>query len=203
MLTNNSAHAYGGDIATSPYELLRMRDHNLSLIPGIDSVNVGLLMKDGFGQMIKGTTDYPIPYILEWWTCPLASCGVQSSLSPLSFLSFDTYSGVANTSRSKQSVVCTEQYSAVTIYFSVYGSASNLLTETVEVHCLECSQPQARENEVATNGFPVWFCMPCLAGQYIINPNQDSCQDCPAGKPSKRHPLFFTFLTRISIRSIV
>ncbi len=68
-LINNSAHAYGNDIATSPYETVALGGAFMSLIPMISLVNVSMLLKDRFGQTVKGTTDIPIPYILQSWTC--------------------------------------------------------------------------------------------------------------------------------------
>jgi hypothetical protein len=184
-LINNLAHAYGNDIATSPFETVALGDASLSLIPMIDNVNVQIILRDSFGQTITGTVDIPIHYILEIWTCPTATCEIQQSLSPLTFLTFDSESGIANTLTLKQTVPCSKNSSTVTIRISLYGTKSSLLMETFTVLCLACGATQVRVNEITTNAASIWFCRPCLTGQYIINPSQDTCHDCPAGKPFK------------------
>jgi hypothetical protein len=182
-LINNSAFAYGNDIATSPYEIMALGDasKSLRLIPMITPVNVSMILKDRFGQIVKGTTDVPIPYILQSWTCNSALCRIQNSLSPLKFLSFDSESGVADTLTLQQTIPCSRDISTVTLHFSLYGSTSSLLLETFTVLCLRCGASQIRINEVAVDETPIWFCRSCQAGQYIINQDQDSCQDCPSG----------------------
>jgi hypothetical protein len=182
-LVNNSAYAYGNDIATSPYETVALGDNSFDLIPMISLVNVSVLLRDTFGQIVKGTSDIPIPYILELWTCSSARCRVQHSLSPLIFLPFDSTSGIADSSTLKQTIPCGTNSSMVTVHFSLYGSSSSLLMESFAVRCLECGASQVRVNEVITNKASIWFCRPCLPGQYIMNQNEDSCQDCPLGKP--------------------
>ena len=182
QLINNSAFAYGNDIATSPYESVVLENTFLSLIPMINLVNVSLLLKDSFGQKIKGTVDIPIPYILESWVCSSDACEIQESLSPLTFLTFDP-SGIANSVAVKQTIPCGSNSSTVTLQYSLYGSTSTLLIKKFTVLCVGCDASQERVYEVTTNGYPIWFCRFCLAGQYIINPNLDTCQDCPAGKP--------------------
>jgi hypothetical protein len=181
-LINNTAYAYGNDIATSPYESVALGGAFLSLIPMISLVNVSMFLKDRFGQTVKGTTDIPIPYILQSWTCYSSYCKIQHSLSPLKFLSFDSQSGIADTLTLEQTIPCGRNSSTITLHFSLYGSTSRLLSETFTVHCLKCGASQARINEVTIHEAPIWFCRPCLAGQYIINQDQDSCQDCPIGK---------------------
>ena len=179
---NNSARGYGNDIATAPKHIVASGGMNLSLIPKIDPVNVSLLLKDSFGQIIRGTADIPIPYILEAWTCSSAACRVQHSLNPIVFFSFDPESGIVDTLASHQTIVCKANYQNVTVFFSVYGSTSSLLTMSFSVNCLSCGASQVRINDFTTNENPTWYCKYCLSGQYIINPNRDVCQDCPAGK---------------------
>jgi hypothetical protein len=181
-LVNNSAHAYGNDIATSPYETVALGGASLSLVPMMSVVNVSLVLKDAFGQIVKGTSDIPIPYLLESWSCSSARCRVQHSLSPLKFMSFDSESGIADSLILKQTIPCGRNSSTVTLHFSLYGSTSGLLVESFTVLCLECGTSQVRVNEVTTNKAPIWICRQCLTGQYVINQNEDSCQDCPAGK---------------------
>jgi hypothetical protein len=175
-LINNLAYAYGNNIATSPYETVSLGDTSLSLIPMITPMNVHMLMKDRFGQIVKGTAEIQIPYILESWTCSSVLCRIQHSLSPLTFLSFDPESGIADTSAFKKIIPCGRSSSTVTVHFALYGSTSRLLIETFTVFCLECGASQVRVNEVES---AIWFCRPCLSGQYVI---QDTCNDCPTGK---------------------
>jgi hypothetical protein len=183
-LINNIAFAYGNDIATSPYETVALGGASMNLIPMITFVNISLILKDRFGQIIKGTADIPIPYILESWSCSTALCSIQHSLSPLKFLLFDPESGIADALTLRQTIPCGRNSSTVMLHFSLYGSTSILLLETFTVSCLECGISQVRINEFTIHEDPIWFCRPCLAGQYIINQNQDSCQDCPTGKSS-------------------
>ncbi len=181
-LVNNSAYAYGNDIATSPYKTVALGDPSFSLIPMISVVNVSLVLKDMFGQIVKGTSQIPIPYLLESWTCSSARCRVQHSLSPLTFLSLDPVSGIADYSVLRQTVPCGRNSSTITIHFSLYGSTSSLLIESFTVLCLECGASQVRVNLISTNEAPIWICRQCLTGQYVINQKIDSCQDCPSGK---------------------
>jgi hypothetical protein len=178
QLINNTAYAYGNDIATAPHEFVAFGSDALSLVPMIDILNVSLLLKDRFGHIVKGTADIPIPYILEFWTCPSGLCKIQHSLSPLSFLSFDPESGIADTLTIKQTIPCGRNNSTISVLFSLYGSTSDLLIEAFTVSCLECGASQVRVNELETS---TWFCRACLADQYVVY-RQGSCQDCPTGK---------------------
>jgi hypothetical protein len=181
-MANNSAYAYGNDIATSPYETVTLGVSSFSMIPMISLINVSLILRDTFGQIVKGTPEFPIPYVLESWTCSSARCRVQHSLSPLTFLTFDAKSGIADSLILKQTIPCGRNSSGVTVHFSLYGSTSSSLLESFTVFCLECGASQVRINEVTTNEAPIWICRPCLTGQYVINQNEGSCQDCPSGK---------------------
>jgi hypothetical protein len=180
-LINNSALAYGNDIATSPFEIVALGSTSMSLVPMINPVNASLLLKDRFGQIVKGTKEISIPYILESWTCPSTLCNIQHSLNPLAFLSFDPETGIADATASNLMVPCSGNSSTATIYFTVYRSTSSFLTKSFRMLCLGCDASQTRVNDVTTNNIPIWFCRPCRPGQYIINPNEGTCQDCPAG----------------------
>ena len=182
-LINNTAGGYGDNIATSPYNIVPVGDRaSLSLTPMISFVNVSMMLKDSFGQILKGTPNIPIAYILEAWTCSTADCTIQTSLSPLTFLTFDPESGIADSATLKLSSPCVENHSTVIIYFTVYGSTSSLLTASFTLQCFGCGTHEFRVKDVSSSGVRAWYCKPCLAGQYIINPNYDSCQDCPSGK---------------------
>jgi hypothetical protein len=185
-LINNLAYGYGNDIATSPYEIVSTAGTNLSLSPMIDPVNVSWLLRDSFGQIIKGTADFQTSYVMESWTCLFSDCKMQQSLSPVAFHSFDAESGIVDILASNFMTPCAINHPTVIIHFSLYGSTSSLLTKTSTVFCRPCGSSQVRIHDMSPNKFPIWFCRPCLSGQYIINPNEDSCQDCPAGDLSVR-----------------
>ena len=193
-MTNNSAGTYGKDIATSPYEISIVGDGSASLVPGISPLNVSLLLKDSFGHTIRGSADLPIPYILESWTCPSSSCSIQKSLTPLGFLSFDPLSGICNSLASRQTVLCIRNESMLVAQFSVYGSTSSSLSTSFSVRCVSCGASQVRIEHSYSNTDSAWYCSPCLAGQYIIDPNRDTCQNCPSGEPFQNYKIKILFL---------
>ena len=180
---NNRAVAYGHDVATAPNQALVLWDDMapISMIPGIDSLNVSLVLKDGLGQRIRGTAELPVPYIFKSWLCRSSSnlCSIQESLVPAEFFSIDSESGVASTLSTDHTIVCVDS-STVSAHFAVFGSTSKSLAINVNVHCLKCGKMQYRVQEV--NKASVWYCGTCSVGQYVINPDTDLCQTCPQGK---------------------
>ena len=178
-LVNNSAEGYGNSIATLPVNLEILGRQQFQLIPGIDLLNVSLRLKDGLGQIILGTLQHPIPYILDFWLCPSSQCTIGQSLAPLKFLSFDSDSGLSNSLAAAQTVRCAYGASNVTAEFGVHGT-NVPLTSSVTIDCRACGTSQVRAKAVIAQ-VAAWFCVPCLAGQYIIDPDRYSCKNCPAG----------------------
>ena len=191
LLRNNSAKGYGGEIATDPFETVTVSKPPHSITPGIDIVNVNIALRDGFGQLIKNSGVLSSPYLLEFWVCPSTSCGVEESLTPLKFLSFDSVSGISSAIQADQTIQCAINTSNVTLQFSLYGSESGpeaeALTSRINVRCLSCRGLQVRVASLKVTGMSIWACAPCLVGQYIIDPDIDSCQDCPLGESPTRH----------------
>ena len=145
LLRNNSAKGYGGEIATDPFETVTVSKPPHSITPGIDIVNVNIALRDGFGQLIKNSGVLSSPYLLEFWVCPSTSCGVEESLTPLKFLSFDSVSGISSAIQADQTIQCAINTSNVTLQFSLYGSESGpeaeALTSRINVRCLSQNCP--------------------------------------------------------------
>ena len=185
IFSNNTALAYGGDISTLPCELNVVGYTSTKMVPGLDLLDVSLALKDCFGHEVKGTSRIPIPYILNCWVCPSQTCSIEQSLVPFRFLSFDSVSGISSSLAAGQTVLCSNSAPNITVHFSVYGPTlsgpqAQLLVSSVNVRCAGCGRSQVRSEGQAQN-ITVWTCTPCRPGQYIIDPNKDSCQKCPLG----------------------
>jgi hypothetical protein len=178
-LFNNTALAYGDDFATTPKELVVLRDLSSGMIPGIHVLDASLELRDSFEQLVKGTEELPVPYLLESWACSARSCPIQQSLMSPLFLSFESESGVSNTAMSESTIKCSPNTPNVTVTLSLFGSSSPLLSKTLQVQCLRCGNSQVRVNEVGK--IKSWFCSHCNAGQYIIDSDLYKCQNCPVG----------------------
>ncbi len=189
----NRAYAYGHDVATVPNKVFFLWEgaSPISMVPGIDVLNVSLGLKDGLGQIIRGTAELPVPYIFQSWVCSSSSqaesCGIQQSLVPLAFFSVSAESGVASTLPMDQTIVCGES-AAVSAQFAVYGTTSKLLATNVDVVCRKCGKMQYRIQEI--NKANTWYCGTCSVGKYIINPDTHLCQTCPEGKTATLILLF-------------
>jgi hypothetical protein len=184
-LTNNTAVAYGGDVASLPCDSFVVTDAPASIIPGIDLLNVSIALKDCFGQVVKGTPEISIPYILDFWICSIGACSIEQSLAPLKFVSFDSVSGIGSSLAAEQTVLCAESTPNITVYFSVYGASQSIntnwrLVSSVRMSCMVCGSSQVRI-EKQVQDITTWACARCLPGYYIIDPNKDSCQKCPLG----------------------
>jgi hypothetical protein len=185
VFSNNTAMGYGEDISTLPCLLVVVGDVSTSMIPGIDLLNVSIALKDCFDNRVKGTSRIPIPYILNFWICPSEACSIEQSLSPLKFLSFNSVSGISSSLEAEQTVLCSSSSPNITVYFSVYGSTlsatkTQLLASSASVRCAGCGRSQVRTEQQLQN-ITAWTCTPCLPGQYIIDPDKDSCNKCPLG----------------------
>ena len=178
---DNAAAGYGAELATMPYELVLITNNSTEMVPGVDFIDVAIALKDSIGQLVKGTATLPVPYILEAWVCRNSSCGIEKSLVPLKFLSFDSISGISKSLESEQTIRCVEGSPQVTAIFTLYQSESPSLALGVEFVCKKCGAMQVRVFGQEVNGFRTWTCVPCLAGQYIINSDLDTCQNCPVG----------------------
>ena len=180
---NNRAFAYGHDVATAPNQafVLWGSATSISMIPGIDTLNVGLGLIDGLGQRIRGTAELPVPYIFQFLLCGSSSelCNIQQSLVPIAFFSISSETGVANTSSMDQKIVCGDS-ATVSAHFAIYGAVSKSLATNVIVRCLKCREMQYRFQEI--NKANTWYCGACSYGQYVINPDEDKCQTCPEGE---------------------
>ena len=180
---NNTAVGYGHDLGTQPCKSVLLRNSALNMIPGINVINVSVILRDCLDQIVKGTAQLPVPYILELWLCPNASCSIEQSLVPLKFMSFESLSGISNSLQAEQSIRCLESSPNVTVQISLYGSSAQTegLMVSVNIMCVRCVQMQYRVFEQAVTGFRTWSCAECRTGQYIIDPEKDSCQNCPLG----------------------
>jgi hypothetical protein len=205
VFSNNTAMAYGGDISTLPCLLVVVGDASTSMIPGIDLLNVSIALKDCFDHRVKGTSRIPIPYILNFWICPSEACSIEQSLAPLKFLSFDSVSGISSSLEAEQTVLCSSSAPNITVYFSVYGSTlsaskTQLLASSASVRCAGCGRSQVRTEQQLQN-ITAWTCTPCLPGQYIIDPDKDSCNKCPLGTACFQRYLFRYEITVIPLHT--
>ena len=200
VLTNNTAFGYGNDIATFPKKTVVHQDYALAMVPGIDFLNVGLALSDGFGQIVKGTAKVLLPFIFESWLCASAACGIEQSLGPTFFVPFDSASGISNSLPLNQRVTCALDSPNITILFGLYSSQSvsaQVISSAVSIRCSPCGKSQVRVESESGSGSSTWYCAPCNEGQYIIDPDKDSCQNCPIG--TKLNILMFSYQLRISL----
>jgi hypothetical protein len=179
----NRAFSYGHDVATVPNQAFVLWEPvtPISMVPGIDTLNVRLGLKDGLGQRIRGTTELPVPYIFESWLCGSSSklCSIQESLVPIAFFSITSESGIASTLSMEQTIVCGDS-ATVSAHFAVFGALSESLATNVNVACSKCGNMQYKIQQI--NKASTWYCGTCSIGQYVINPETDICQTCPEGK---------------------
>jgi hypothetical protein len=184
LQVNNSALGYGDYLATYPLETFVVDSGLAKMIPGIDVLNASLVMKDALGQIVKGTAEVTMPYILESWSCPQSACATKQSQNPHFYIPFDSVSGIGSTFPSNRTIACAIGDPSVTIFFNLYGAHTQSLPvapSSIDVLCAACDAMQVRTQVQGSNGTAKWQCSPCRAGQYIIDPNQDVCQNCPLG----------------------
>jgi hypothetical protein len=182
---NNRAYSYGHDVATAPKEAFVLWEAAaaISMVPGIDALNVKLGLKDGMGQRIRGTAELPVPYVFESCLCGSSSklCSTQQSLTPVAFFPISWEWGVASTLSMKTTIVC-EDSATVSAHFAVLGATFKSLSTNVNVQCLKCGKMQYRIEKQEINKASIWYCSACIFGQYVIEPETDICQTCPTGK---------------------
>ena len=158
------------------------------MVPGIDAMNVGLALRDGFDQIVKGTANVSLPFIFESWLCASGACGIEESLGPAFFVPFDSESGISDSLPLYQTIRCVLDSPNVTVKFGLYSSqsASNrVISSAVSIRCSPCGMSEVRVESVSgRSSNSTWYCAPCKEGQYIIDPDKDSCQDCPVGTRS-------------------
>ena len=87
-----------------------------------------------------------------------------------------------------QDVLCPTGASSLLATLSVLGSPESSLPffiRQIGIECTPCASGQSR-TEGFTSAQPAlsyWYCKSCSQGQYIINPNQNACQNCPGKQP--------------------
>ena len=106
VFANNTAFGYGNDIATFPKKTVAYQDEALNMVPGIVAINVGLALRDGFGQIVKGTASVSLPFIFESWICASGACCIEESLGPAFFVPFDSESKISNSLPLDQAIRC-------------------------------------------------------------------------------------------------
>ena len=99
----------GNDVATEPqnFVLSRLGEHS-TLVPGIEAFNITVQLKDGLGQIVKGSSLVPNTRVVTALVCDSGSvkCTISSSLNrQVFFLPFDLEDPELKTVNSK--VCCT------------------------------------------------------------------------------------------------
>jgi predicted outer membrane repeat protein len=224
----NTAGGYGGNVATAPSQLIiPVRDGGnlglglsrqtalfnafdaiaqggglpntrLSYIPGQNVLDLSLLLLDGVGQIVRGSTLVPLTYVAVSLLCTPggSACSYNTALHGPVFNSFNPISGICQTIGVNQSglqdLVCPIGGTSVLVQVSLFGSASPYLSRTVQMTCLACSAGQSRTEGVANGAESVrsWSCRSCLPTQYVVDPNRHPCRQCP-GDIHRNFILFF------------
>jgi len=219
FFAGNKAGGYGDNVATAPSQLIipvrngdnlglglsrqtalvdafdfivqggRLPNTRLSYIPGQNILDLSLLLLDGLGQIVRGSSLVPLTYVAVSLLCTPGgpSCSYNTALHGPVFTSFNPISGVCETVGVNQSglqdVVCPLGGTSVLVQVSLFGSASPYLSRTVQMSCRACSAGQSRTEGVANGAISVrsWSCRSCLPTQYVVDPNRHPCRQCPVG----------------------
>eukprot|EP00961_Rhodomonas_salina_P219538 2967363-Rhodomonas_salina.1 len=174
---DNSAR-YGTRAASAANKLVVVEKDKVQLVPGQDYLDVAVRLLDSLGQQVDGRVD---PYVIEMVACTTAAgCSSISSLQPVIFLAYDRNEIRTGTNQQRALLnYCTG--SSVVVKLTALTQDRNL-EATLEVECLPCRDGQFRTVLRRLGSTTVlWSCKRCPSGQYIIDPNEHSCQKCPPG----------------------
>ena len=186
LFRGNTAGGWGDELATQPSRMLFVSGSR-EYVPGIDAIDLVVGLEDALGQTVRGSASFANPYVIELLPCvPNAACSDLNSLGPGSFYQCNQ-SGLCRT-RTKttlSSVLCLANRSEAAVILS----CGSLAPVEVALRCLPCEPGQHMQLQegggtdlsLLASSFHTWSCISCLEGQYIIDPQKDSCQNCPSG----------------------
>eukprot|EP00961_Rhodomonas_salina_P076588 1028289-Rhodomonas_salina.1 len=173
----NHATSYGADVAGAPNKMT-FQTTQAETVPGQLNLNITIFLLDSKGQIIDGRVEESV---IQMTVCAEldsdGSCDTLASLQPATFLGYQG-AGLRTIDRIAQVESCPVGRKTVQVQFTLPSDPS--IRAIWEAECLPCEAGQSRM-ETSQGAHVLWTCRSCAAGQYIINPNEDECQDCPVG----------------------